>query len=182
MSATQPKNHPREMIEATEEIQNLARIVVASLGELVEVKGILCFGSYATGTFDEHSDVDLFVFCDPEVLPESARRDIFERLPTVSDLELSYSSSGWDSEWCPHQDRFRLDETLFDLSYNTVNWLRTVVRKVTENGETSIPELRFRAYAMLGLLERSMILYDPGSFLGDLVKQLYPYPAKLKEN
>jgi hypothetical protein len=56
-----------------------------------------------------------------------------------------------------------------------------VVRKVKTLGATSIPELKFRPYTMLGLLENSAILYDPESVLQEIAGDLQPYPDKLRQ-
>ena len=55
-------------------VHNKTASVVESLAELEGVQAILCFGSYAMGTFDEYSDLDLFVFCEPEVVSALERK------------------------------------------------------------------------------------------------------------
>ena len=155
--------------------------VVESLAELEGVQGILCFGSYAMGTFDEYSDLDLFVFCEPEVVSEAERRQVLESIQGISHFEESDTAAGWDNQWSPQVDYLRVNGTRFEISYNTADWIRTVVRRVTQEGATSIPEQKFRPYTMLGLLENGIILYDPCSFLRDLIDCLYPYPVQLKQ-
>ena len=140
----------------------------------------MCFGSYAMGTFDEYSDLDLFVFCEPEVVSASERKRVLESIQGVTHFEESDAAVGWDPQWCPQGDNLRVNADLFEISYNTVGWIRTVVRRVTQEGATSIPEQKFRPYTMLGFLENGIILYDPCSFLRDLIGCLYPYPAQLK--
>jgi hypothetical protein len=56
------------------------------------------------------------------------------------------------------------------------------VDKVTADGATSIPELPFRPYTVLGLLANAITLYDPERFIQALKAKLYPYPPKLKDN
>jgi hypothetical protein len=70
----------------------------------------------------------------------------------------------------------------FELSYNTAAWLDTVVHKVAVDGALALPEMPFRPYTVAGMLANSSILYDAQDTLAGLVKQLYPYPAALKEN
>ena len=161
-------------------VHNKTAPIVESLARLEGVRAILCFGSYAMGTFDEYSDLDLFVFCEPEVVSVSDRRRILEGIQAVIHFEESDAAPGWDNQWSPQSDSFCVNEDRFEISYNTVNWIRTVVRRVTQEGATSIPEQKFRPYTMLGLLENGIILYDPCSFLRDLIDCLYPYPAQLK--
>ncbi len=155
--------------------------VVCVLSHIKDVRGILCFGSYAMGTFDACSDVDLYVFCHPAVLPSHVRRKAFLKISGVTHLEINHVEPGSDNCWCPRTDRFRLQDAAMDISWNTVEWISTVVRKVTKESCTSVPELPFRPYTMLGLLETSVILYDPGSILQNLKSTLRPYPERLKQ-
>ena len=161
-------------------VHNKTAPVVERLARLEGVQAILSFGSYAMGTFDEYSDLDLFVFCEPEVVSASERRRALESVQGVTHFEESNTAVGWDSQWSPQGDHLRVNENPFEISYNTVDWIRTVVRRVTQEGATSIPEQKFRPYTMLGLLENGIILYDPCSFLSNLIGCLYPYPARLK--
>ena len=121
------------------------------------------------------------MFCDPEIVPAADRRRVLKNVEGVADFEEPQGALGWDNQWSPQVDRFRVNETRFEISYNTLDWIRTVVRRVTHEGATSIPEQKFRPYTMLGLLENGIILYDPCSCLKRLMGCLYPYPARLKQ-
>ena len=162
-------------------VHNKTAPIVESLARLEDVRAIFCFGSYAMGTFDEYSDLDLFVFCEPEVVSAARRQRALENVQGVTHFEESDTAVGWDSQWSPQGDYLRVNEDLFEISYNTMDWIKTVVRRVTQEGATSIPEQKFRPYTMLGLLENGIILYDPCSFLRDLIDCLYPYPVQLKQ-
>ena len=162
-------------------VHNKTAPVVESLAKLKGVGTILCFGSYAMGTFDEYSDLDLFAFCEPEIVPTAARRSTLKSVEGVTDFEESQGALGWDNQWSPQVDQFRVNGTRFEISYNTAGWISAVVRRVTQEGATSIPEQKFRPYTMLGLLENGIILHDPDSFLRNLIDRLYPYPVQLKE-
>ena len=162
-------------------IHNKTAPIVENLAKLKGVEAILCFGSYAMDTFDEYSDFDLFVFCEPEIGPAADRRRVLKSVEGVADFEQSQGALGWDNQWSPQVDQFRVNETRFEISYNTLGWISTVVKRVTHEGATSIPEQRFRPYTILGLLESGIILYDPNSFLRNLIDCFYPYPAQLKE-
>lgn len=162
-------------------VHNKTAPVVESLAKLKGVGAILCFGSYAMGTFDEYSDLDLFAFCEPAIVPAADRRRVLKSVDGVANFEESQGAVGWDSQWSPQVDRFRVNDTRFEISYNTADWIGTVVKRVTQEGATSIPEQKFRPYTMLGLLENGIILHDPNSFLRSLIDRLYPYPVQLKE-
>ena len=162
-------------------VHNKTAPIVESLARLEGVRAILCFGSYAMGTFDEHSDLDLFVFCEPEIVAALERQRVLESAQGVTDFEESDAAPGWDNQWSPQVDSLRVSGTRFEISYNTTDWIETVVRRVTQEGATSIPEQKFRPYTMLGLLENGIILYDPFSLLRNLTDCLYPYPAQLRQ-
>ena len=69
----------------------------------------------------------------------------------------------------------------FDIIYNTLDWVRSVVTQVKTTGAVSLPQLRFRPYTFLGLLENSVILYDARGELHEIVAGLYPYPPALRK-
>ena len=158
----------------------LASGAAQALASILMVKGVLCFGSLAMGTYDEQSDVDLYVLSAPRILEAGLRQAVLASLPGVEGLEIDYAQPGWVGAWNPQSDRLRLNGIWLDVTYNTLAWLQTVVRKV-RRGATSIPEMRFRPYSMLGLLEYSIILYDPDGLLERLRAGLYPYPVQLKQ-
>lgn len=162
-------------------VHNKTAPIVENLARLEGVRAILCFGSYVMGTFDAYSDLDLFAFCEPEIVPAADRRRVLKRVEGATDFEENQGALGWDNQWSPQVDHFCVNGTRFEISYNTVGWIRTVVRRVTQEGATSIPEQKFRPYTILGLLENGIVLYDSNSFLKHLIDCLYPYPAQLKQ-
>jgi hypothetical protein len=155
--------------------------IVEALSTIPGIEGILCFGSYAMGTFDEYSDVDLYVLSAPAIPAPEVRRKALWTVPTVSDVETVQPDGAWNNQWCPENDRCRVAGLQFELSYNTMAWMLGVVRAVKESGQTSTPEFTFRAYTLLGLLEYAIVLYDPASTLREVKARLYPYPLRLKE-
>jgi len=169
------------MKKAIEILLSRSTPVVNALSALPDVKAILCFGSYATGTFDPYSDIDLYTFCQPEIPRSAARRGDLQKVEGIQELQMDYVEPGWEDLWAPSGDRFWLNGIQFDITYNTVNWIQTVFRKVKVLGATSIPELKFRPYTMLGLLENSVILYDPESVLKEIAGDIQPYPDKLRQ-
>ena len=155
--------------------------VITVLSGIDAIKGVLCFGSYAMGMFDEQSDIDLYVLCHPEIISPENRRWAFEQIHGVTELQIDHQDPALDNQWCPAGDTFRLHGALIDVGWNTVDWMQTVIQKVSEEGSTSLPELRFRAHTMLGLLANSVILLDPETILHRMKSNLYPYPPGLKQ-
>ncbi len=120
---------------------------IAVLSGIGAVKGALCFGSYAMGTFDEQSDIDLYVLCHPDIITPENRLRAFEMIDGVTELQIDHQSPTWDDQWCPAEDTFRLHGVLIQVGWNTIDWIRTVIRKVSEEGSLSFPELKLpRAY------------------------------------
>lgn len=155
--------------------------VVNELAVIKGIKAILCFGSYAFGTFDQYSDIDLYIFCHPDIISSIERRKVLQKIKDVTNFQPDYLNFRWDDQWCTTGDLFRINEIQFDIVYNTIKWINTVVSKVKNQGATSIPELKFRPYTMLGLIDNSIILYDPESRLERIKSNLYPYPSELKK-
>ncbi len=140
----------------------------------------MCIGSVAMHMVDDMSDLDLYVLCEPVVLSEQQRRDLLSCIPGVSAIEIGVSSAGFDDEWVSTQDKVRIDNILCDIAYNTVGWFRTIVGHVLANGNDPLPQLPFRPYTLLGLLENSMVLFDRDCVIKDLTQSIRPYPSKLR--
>ena len=155
--------------------------IIDALAKSKSVLGILCFGSYAAGTQDQYSDIDLYVVCEPEILAVAERQTLFNNVLGITALKLDHSVAGWENQWNPQSDNLTLNQIPLELTYNTKEWLATVVHKVTKEGAISIPELTFRPYTMLGLLAGALILYDPRGWIEALRTQLDPYPEQLKQ-
>jgi hypothetical protein len=170
------------MTGIAEELHQIAQPVVTALAMVDAVVGVVCFGSYALGTADSASDVDLYVLCEPTLIPESTRRTLFERLPGVSELHLHHRTPGWENAWSPQSDQLKVAQMTFDLSYNTQSWVASVVHRVLTQGTLSLPEMSFRPYTLLGLFAQAIPLYDPHEQVSVIRAKLSPYPAALKVN
>ena len=169
------------MPNAREVVTEIARPLLEAFQHSGSVDSILCFGSYAVGSHDKQSDLDLFVLCDPAIPPVVDRQARYVDLTGVSEIQVDFRSIGWDTQWNPQMDKLRLRSVEIDVCFNTIGWLETVVDKVTVEGLTSVPEMTFRAYTMLGLLARSIVLYDRRGRLRATMAKIHPYPPKLKQ-
>ena len=58
--------------------------LVSALSNLTPVRAVLCFGSYAMGTSDASSDIDLYVVCHPQIAAPSERQAAFLQAGEVS--------------------------------------------------------------------------------------------------
>jgi len=131
-------------------------------------------------TDDELSDIDLYVFCDPLVMPDRQRRELLLGIPGVADLRLGTTSAGFENDWMAAQDKLYINELPCDLSYNTIAWMRRLVEHVLAHGTAPLAELPFRPDTMLGLLDTCIVLFDRNGELGNIKHQLWPYPQKLR--
>ncbi|MGD9201732.1 MAG: nucleotidyltransferase domain-containing protein [Chitinispirillia bacterium] len=169
------------MMKIKQFILTKSNSIINALSDLKAIKGILCFGSYTMDSFDEYSDLDLYTFCESEIVSSLVRQNAIQKIEGISEFQSDHLEFGWDNQWCPRGDRFYLNGIQFDIIYNTIDWIRTVVQKVKNQNATSIPELEFRPYTILGLLDNSVIIYDPDSILQEMKSTLYTYPANLKK-
>ena len=153
------------------------QIVAGALARMKAVLGVICFGSHALGREDEHSDADLYVFTAGRIPSKASRRHILEAIPGASRLRLD--CPGNDRQWWPMEDKFLLRGLKFEIHYSRFDRIAGIVRKV-QQGRLSLPELRFRAHTMPGLLANSVVLHDADGLVARLLRCLYPYPGKLR--
>lgn len=66
------------MMKDDQLVQTRSSPIISALSELKAIKGVLCFGSYAMGTFDQYSDFDLYVFCRSEIVPSLERQNAIQ--------------------------------------------------------------------------------------------------------
>jgi predicted nucleotidyltransferase len=169
------------LTDRQEAIKQAISPLLAVISNSTTVDSILCFGSYAVGTQHTASDLDLFVFCAGRIPDQIERQRWYSDVEAISRIELNYQSPGWDNQWNPQMDRVWLGNLEIDLCFNTIEWLETVVRKVTLEGQLSVVEMTFRPYTILGLLDQSIIMHDRSGRLQQVVGAVHPYPPKLKD-
>ena len=163
-------------------IRHLTQPVLDALATMREVVGIVCFGSYALGTADRYSDVDLLVLCHPSVMPVGTRQTVLATLPATQYYHGQTCEMSWEEPWATVADKVVLEAVTVDIVYQTQAWLTDVVEHVLTTSALSTPAMPFRPYTMLGLLDTGVVLYDPTGILAGLRQRLRPYPAVLKAN
>ena len=151
-----------------QKLLNAGNSIVSQLQAHRAVKAVVCFGSVAMQTDDEISDLDLYVFCEPAILSEQHRYDLLSSIPGTSAIEVGSSSAESAKGWFAAEDKVHIDNLPCEIEYNTVAQLGTVVSHVLANGNDPSPELAFRPYTMLGLLENSLVLFDRDGMIKDL--------------
>ena len=163
-------------------IRHLTQPILDALATMRGVVGIVCFGSYALGTADRHSDVDLLVLCHPSVMPVGTRQAILATLPATRCYHGQAGEMGWEEPWAAVADEVVLEAVTVDIVYQTRAWLTDVVEQVVTTGALSTSSMPFRPYTMLGLLDIGVVLYDPAGVIAGLRRRLRPYPAVLQAN
>ena len=129
--------------------RRIAQRVAERLGQQPQVGAVLVFGSVATGTADEHSDIDLFVLCRPQVMVPAERAPVLEEL-----------GAGWtvdhptDNALFATGDEGGIVEGIpVSLHYQTVAWIDSVLHEVLEHGSITTERLPFRPYTLPALLQ-----------------------------
>lgn len=135
------------------------------------VEAIAIGGSTSANTFDNNSDIDVYIFTK-ENIPIELRQSII--LPISSNHEIGgeYFGSG---------DEFWVDllNKQLDVMYWDINWFEQVVENVwfkfyPQNGYTT---------CFLYTLKNFNIIYDKSNWLQSLKEKIAtPYPQRLKEN
>jgi hypothetical protein len=163
-------------------IRHLTQPLLDALATMCEVVGVVCFGSYALGTADRYSDVDLLVLCHPSVMPVDTRQTVLAMLPATQHDHGHAGDMGWEAPWVAVAAQVVLEAVTIDMVYQTQTWLTDVVDQVLTTGALSTPAMPFRPYTMLGLLDTGVVLYDPAGVMAGLRQRVRPYPAVLKAN
>ncbi len=136
-----------------------------------QVKAIAIGGSGAAKTFDNLSDIDVYVFIENDI-PVSDREEIVRQYSSKYEVGGEYFGSG---------DEFFVDELnqQLDVMYWNTKWFKSIVENVwikhyPSNGYTT---------AFLYTLNNFQIIYDTDNWLSDLQKSIKTqYPKELKEN
>jgi len=161
-----------------EQRRRVAEQVAQALGEHPAVASVLVFGSVATATVDEYSDVDIFVICQPDLIAEVERNQL-----------LSAIGTGWTIGVTSEGDLFpvgdedgRVNGIPVTIHYQTVSWIEAVLSEVLDYGAITTRLLPFRPYTLPALLQRSWLLYDGSGHVAHWRHQAEHYPALLKQN
>ena len=136
-----------------------------------QVKAVAIGGSGAAKTFDNLSDIDVYVFNENDI-PVSDREEIVRQYSSKYEVGGEYFGSG---------DEFFVDELnqQLDVMYWNTKWFKSIVENVwvkyyPSNGYTT---------AFLYTLNNFQIIYDTDNWLSDLQKSIKTqYPKELKEN
>lgn len=160
---------------------NELEVPIQKLIQAWPICAILCYGSYAEGTQDALSDIDLLVICEQSIPNETIRKSLYQEFG-ASELLLGKQHDNWDNSWSPINDEFEYLGKRIEIGYNLKSWVNEIVEGVTQHGYTSMPSFLFRPYTFLGLIENSICLFEQNNVIEHIKKQLRPYPEILKQH
>ncbi|MBI2792813.1 MAG: GNAT family N-acetyltransferase [Gammaproteobacteria bacterium] len=153
--------------------------IIQSLNKEINITAVLCYGSYAEGTQDEKSDIDLLIICDEPIPAANIRNELYEK-NHFEQIKLQKHHENWETTWTPINDEFVFKGKKIEIGYNLSTWVNNVVTKIVGEGKTTLENFQFRPYTFLGLLENSICLFEKENFLTLIRKQIRPFPSKLK--
>lgn len=133
------------------------------------VAGIVIGGSRATGTFDELSDWDIYIYTTSPI-EEAERKTMLE--PFVSYME--YGNTFWELE----DDGRLLDGTTIELIYRDLDDFETGIHRLLDHASAGTGYTTCNAHH----LQHGLIEYDATKRLEKLKDKLNaPYPQALKD-
>jgi predicted nucleotidyltransferase len=164
--------------ELLEQRRSAAQKIARSLSPLPEVASILVFGSVATKTVDQFSDVDILVLCEPNIISPQNRHLILEQVG--SDWQINEPSG--NPIFASLDEGGIVDTIPVTLHYQTFAWIDDVLREVCEQGAITTKLLPFRPYTLPALLQRGWLLIDKHHHVERWRSQTKVYPKPLKRN
>lgn len=147
-----------------------------------DVLSVLILGSLAQGTIDKYSDIDLLVILKDSIPSSHQRGKHFYNHKGIEVIKIEKGNTDWNNQWSPVNDKIKYKNIEIDIAYNVKDWVDKVVEKVCKSSNVTIPEFTFRPYTFIGLLKSSIVLYDKGGYIKQIIKRAKVFPKKLKEN
>jgi predicted nucleotidyltransferase len=154
--------------------QRVARVLSAH----ASITSIIVFGSVATGTVDVHSDVDMLILCQPDLVSPIERAPILKEVGTCWTIDMTTDNALFASG----DEAGMVDGILVTVHYQRVVWIETVLHEVLDQGALTTALFPFRPYTLLALLQRGWLLYDAYQHVERWREQIRHYPPLLKHN
>jgi predicted nucleotidyltransferase len=141
---------------------------MTALEELPQVESLLLSGSRTSGTADERSDYDVYVYVSDEI-PVPARREIVNQHCSSMELDNRY----WETE----DDGYLSDGTPIELIYRSLDWLRGELRRVLIHHVAAVGYSTCLWHNLL----HSQILFDRNGRTSALLRDFsISYPDELR--
>ncbi len=156
-----------------QDVPPVARAIAARFAARSEVVAVAVAGSRATGVDDRHSDIDLYVYADPEV-PVAARAALADEfgVPGWRDIDNRFWGPG--DEWSTGSAPAPLG---IDLMYFTPGWIADRLDRVLVRHEASLGY----STCFWHTVRQSLPLFDrDGWFARVKAMAAVPYPEPLR--
>ncbi len=160
----------------------VAKKVSSRLSAIESINSIVLFGSVNQGICDDKSDIDLYVFCKPSLPSIEDRISALGDIISPKDRIESCNKDCWDTSGNSYDDKYNIDGTSVDAFYSTTQWLDKIIDGVKNKGNILLPEMKFRPYTILGLLDNCKVIFARDNFITNSINSIYPYPESLQMN
>ncbi len=150
----------------------LSEEIASRLEQFPQVEAITLSGSQTSGTTDQHSDIDLYIYLTRKI-PLEARQKIVDDLGAGrQDLNLTFWDSG--DEWIHRDTGIEVDIIYWDPT-----WIVDQIVRVIDHHRASVGYTT----SFWHTIKNSKILFDRGGWFATLQKKcMIPYPQELKTN
>jgi predicted nucleotidyltransferase len=155
--------------KSTESYLLLADAIAARYGRLPQVEAVALGGSLASGTADQGSDIDLYVYLREEV-PVSVRASIATARAEYAEVDNRFWEPG--DEWIDAETGIHVD-----VMFRTVEWIEEQLNRVLRRHEASVGYSTCFWHNVVS----SRVLYDRGGWFQALQQEAkQPYPEELR--
>jgi hypothetical protein len=148
----------------------LVHIIAEQFQQFPQVKAIALGGSQTSGTLDQNSDIDLYIYT-PQEIPVEKRQQIVNHMGASKvNLNLSFWDPG--DEWFDLQTGIEIDVMYWHPTWIEEQLDRVLVKHQASMGYTT---------CFWRTIKNSRILYDPQGWFSELQQKSHqPYPPQLK--
>lgn len=146
--------------------------MVEDYKRLPEVEAIVLGGSSAAKSDDNHSDYDVYIYCNKKEPDVEKRRQIALKYSDNPEIDNHYFETG---------DVYYLRETgkPIDIMYRSTDWIEDSIKRVWQEGNASLGYTT----CFVDNVNKSQILYDKSGWFNCIQKLTQtPYPKKLADN
>ena len=167
------------------QIESLIQQIVAEVGRVEGVKGIVLGGSRARGTHTSSSDIDLGIYYHPDAPPDlSHLSEIATQLDDEHRADVITGIGGW-GPWINGGGWLRVQSIPVDFLYRDLKKVRAIIEDCL-NGKVEIfyqpgHPLGFVSSIYLAEVAVCQPLWDPEGRIAELKSKLHAYPDALQK-
>lgn len=164
----------------------LANQIAARLGQIEGVAAVVLGGSWARGTADAGSDLDLGIYYQPHQPPSLVTlRELAQELDDSHAADLVTDFGGW-GPWINGGGWLTVKGRRVDWIYRDLALVGNIIQDCREGRSACYYQpghpLGFFTHIYLGEIFYCRPLHDPQNRLGGLKELVTPYPPRLKQS